>query len=1174
MSSQVLPVIADAMNPDLVGHASKDQNLASAPHHSSWVGASAGTGKTKVLSDRVLRLLLPKGDMAGTEPHKILCLTFTKAGAAEMNIRIAARLAKWASEDEAKLQGDLEKLTGVTPDAKLIEAARQLFARVVDAPGGLNVMTIHAFCESVLRRFPVEAGLPPSFEKLEDPKPLLKKTVLETLGEIQKSESEKPAFQKLVRSLSADDLTQLTGALFKTHRLDFEDGKAQVTGSYETRARHRLGLSLQATYEGAVRDFIDRAFPLFREISAYCDSHAVKGKLVGDFLNSASIFSGWVELNSPPANEIKDRFIADFCTKAGTLKSLKNSDETLNTLYGQLDDAYAKLIETVAALESAELTGQLFAFANKVHTRFARAKERQGLLEFDDLIARTADLFQGRLFGGSLDNAFEWVLYRLDGGIDHILVDEAQDTNEDQWAVIDTLVKPLLEGTGARDDVFRTLFVVGDDKQSIYGFQGAEPGIFDEKRRYYKTAFARVEHPFEDIPLNVSFRSQAPVLRFVDRLFEEDFLRKSLTDQDGEINHAASKMADSGTVTLWPLETGAPEKENAKWPLPSIEEKGEAAEKASAARLAEKIADEIAGWIARKRLLHTNKGARAVTADDILILLRRRSPFQKDLVRELKKRGVAVEGLDRMILTEHIAIQDILAAANVALLPEDDYALACLLKSPLIGWDDEKLMALCLPRQDGQHLIETLKDEAILSWLQDLQELARTQTPYGFFASLLASPCPADPKGSGWRAIYRRLSEEAFDPLETFLGQAASWVSARQYQGLQAFVAEAATAQTEIKREMEKANGRVRIMTAHGAKGLQAPIVILADAARSKQSLNQMSAIESRLYTDREDMTILATTEARKNVAVLTNAQNRKQNEEIDEYRRLLYVALTRAEDELYICGSINKESDLSEESWYSLAHKLFREMETTPPTGYTIEHNARGHQIFRREAPLPQAELREADEVKPEKERLLLPEWVFTPVPHHEEKTRILQPSKAALPDERLISPLDPHIRTEGERRFKRGLIIHAALQFVPDLPEARRDQALKVFLAQKAHRLSDTQQQEIAAEILTILQDPVFAPVFGEGSKAEVPILGEAGNEKERVSGQVDRLVILPDKVLIIDYKTNRPAPENPEDIPQAYRVQLRAYKDILSRIYKDREISCGLLWTHIPRLVNVDV
>jgi ATP-dependent helicase/nuclease subunit A len=818
------------------------------------------------------------------------------------------------------------------------------------------------------------------------------------------------------------------------------------------------------------------------------------------------------------------------------------------------------------AIVCAETTRDLLLIGQAVLQRYQRLKEERGAVDFDDLILRTLSPLKGEVKTLKGLKVTPWILYKLDEGLDHILVDEAQDTNPEQWEIIRALTDDFFSGEGAADDL-RTLFVVGDKKQSIFSFQRAAPEKFDDMYRWFDKKIRESGRAFAPVDINTSFRSVRTVLDAVDAVFAP--ARNLMA---GYPAHIAQREGQPGLVELWPLFETAQDVEEeeqsdthvtAGWTLPDRLVENES----GSARMASKIGDTIKSWLDQKTRLDSYD--RPIRAGDVMVLVRARNAFVNQLVRALKKRKVPVSGIDRMVLGEQIAVQDLCAAASFALLPDDSLTLASLLKSPFIGMDEDTLYALAHGRPST--LWNSLKesgDGLIVSWLEKLIAQAGSLHPYEFFSRLVQEPCPAD-SASGMRAIRRRLGEDALDPLDEFLNLTLTYQSGHR-GGLQSFLHWHEQGSSEIKRQMEEAGGAVRIMTVHGAKGLQAPIVFLPDTVRVKNPdpdkilWPSRTSLDVPLYLPSRESTPQAAAQARADV-------ERQMDE---EYRRLLYVAMTRAEERLYIGGYINKRGPTQggrTAYWYD---DIRSALESHPdirrePSGIA-DKDGNDQPLLRLAAggSAGPDKAHKKNDTRKDTIDAALPAWAFKPAPAEPFPPRPLAPSRPSEPEPAAASPL----AESQAHRFRRGNAAHRLLQTLPELPHAARRAAAEKFLARPALGLPPEMQKSIAGEIMAILEDKTFGPIFGPGSMAEVPVTGFL-HGKTLVSGQIDRVLVTDEDILIVDFKTNRPPPENVANVPPAYLRQMKIYAGLMREIYPGRTVRAALLWTDGARLMEID-
>lgn len=1107
------------------------QDAAADPAASVWVSASAGTGKTHVLTNRVLRLLLD-----GAAPERILCLTYTKAAAAEMANRLQNELAAWTVEPEKRLSETLRRLTGDIPEVETLAGARRLFARVLDAPGGLRIQTIHAFCQSLLGRFPVEVGLPPGFSALDD-------------------ESAGVLLAEATASVLASPDQDLQAAVARLSALASDDHFDGLVQSF-VGARMRLPEDLGAATLD--RHLADLARLLGRKPDATGGREAaVAGFVTARLGDMAPVHAAVAVLRGGTKTDIKmaDRLAAcceafDYETYASvfltgdgvprvdpiTKKWGAAHPDILNWMHGEALELVA-VEEAAMRAEVHQASRALMIVGTAIIDRYHRAKALRRAIDYDDMVSKARDL----LTRGA---AAEWVLFKLDGGIDHLLIDEAQDTSPAQWQLVRALTGEFFAGAGAAPR-HRTLFAVGDVKQSIYSFQGAAPEVFGEERRRVDAAARAADKTFRAVGLDLSFRSAPLVLSLVDAVFARDPARPGVVE--GEVlEHKAFRKNAGGDIELWPIEKGETVDEPDGWTPVSEARRGRSAQTV----LAERIAARIAGWLAAGERLPAR--GRALRPGDIMVLVRRRTAFVDALTRACKAMGVPVAGSDRMRLAEQLGVRDLIAMGRFALLPDDDLTLATVLKGPFIGLDEDALFDLAHNRPEGGRLWRALVARAAErpdfaaahGVLAEVLARADYVTPFAFFTTLLD-------EGGGRRRLIGRLGREAIEPVEEFLAHALRH-EAEEAPSLEAFLHGVESGETELKRDLDRGRDEVRILTVHASKGLEAPVVILPDTtALPKPS-------ESLLWSE-GGLPVWALKGAMA-VPEVARVRDAMREAALREYRRLLYVALTRAEDRLVIAGWAGRNPrGYDDGSWYDLIAAAFPPQagqEEIQP-GFTAR---RLHQAPRETA----AERRHLAAAGPI--ALPLPDWALRPAPVERRPSDPLSPSRAADADLGVASPL----LLAGTERFLRGRLVHRLLELLPDLDPARRPAAAARFLETRAPDLDAGQRDALAAETLAVLDHPAFAPVFGPGSRPEVPVAALIG--AETVVGQIDRLVVLPDRVLIVDFKTDRPSPADWRAVAPGYIRQLALYRAVVAHLFPAMPIEAALLWTETPRLMPI--
>ena len=1143
--------------------ASEGQRLAALPHHSAWVEANAGSGKTKVLIDRVARILL-----TGVDPDSILCVTYTKAAASEMQSRLFERLGSWCVMEEETLKQALSKLEN-RPIASYthtnIDRARQLFADALETPGGLRIETIHAFAGRVLRRFPLEAGIAPGFSELDDD---------------DASDLWNAAFRELGRSVVRGD-----EKLVEAARCAAEAGGGKGFEAIRALLPRRAAIQRYIDQSGGMEPAIARlaatlqapalspSAMLEKAMSADLPRQALKD-LLGALPTAKKSDA---DLATTLATVLSDASAEDRFTAYTSLAFTKSGDQRKSNPYtadaikvapacalffqtkeipqgSEIQRIYA-IAEALNAARMFERSAALLRLASTLFNEFGERKRARAGLDFDDLIETTSHLLNHQ-------HAAEWVLWKLDGGITHILLDEAQDTSPAQWNILRALTADIFAGVGAERKEQRTLFVVGDRKQSIYSFQGADPEFFLlQKQGFIDDAVAaKIDH---EIPsLAMSFRSSPEVLDYVDAVFDTDVFTPDAPftiappDAADVMRHTAFRRTQPGTVELWPLEPKSDVEPAEPWDAPR-EMQSAASPKA---KLAQRIADFIRRELDTGAAVWDSNTQRPARPGDFLILVRGRTGGLFDgILQALKRRNIPVAGADRIQLLDSLPVQDLLNLVRFALCPEDDLTLAEILKGPFaveaevdgLKWmDDDALFRIANPRKGSLWSAVQSARLPVTAFLEDV--LARRHhAPFEFLTHALErGQGLARP---GWELILSRFGGPAREPVTALIDRAASF-DAGEAPSLQMFLDAVERRGGEVKRELSGPQDEVRVMTVHGAKGLEAPIVILPDTCSAHR-------------TDRDGVFI---TEGGapiwagpKTNDVKLSAELRAISEAraLREHRRLLYVALTRAQDRLIVCGAFSgnpKSAGHAETSWYTVCQSAMVRLAATG----RVEEIEDGDRTIRRFGAAPERLIPAAITTG---HATTLPAWLTAPAPVIT-ANRVLSPSRLVQKSEPpVISPFGPG-RAE---RLRRGSLIHLLFEVLPELPQRSRRKAAETFL-KKQPDLSADQRKEMLASTLTVLEDEQFGAVFAPGGRAEAPIIGPLNGAT--INGRVDRLVITDTEILVVDYKTDRPSPPTVEGVGEAYIAQMAAYRAVLAQRWPNRPIRCLLVWTDGPRLMEI--
>ncbi|MFZ1814829.1 MAG: double-strand break repair helicase AddA [Rhizobiaceae bacterium] len=1141
------------------------QSEASNPSHSAWVSANAGSGKTFVLARRVIRLLLD-----GVVPTRILCLTFTKAAAAEMSNRIFDELGRWVRLDDEALSNQLIDYMGRKPGPREMARARTLFALSLDTPGGLKIQTIHAFCEALLHQFPLEANVAGNFQVLDEAgqAELVSEAKLRTLSALEGSGDIagelRLAHGRLLEFASDQTLDKVINEILKKRNEFLEWTRGDALAAMADVWKH-------LDFDGS-----DDEEALMVSLSAL--KHITREQL--QVLAEAALGDGGASNREFHAKAIALLAMApgrEALRKREALLLTQKREPRKNFVFGQVPGTHQNLVglleqeavycvqclERLGDLEITRNSQDLFLLVQTILEHYQGLKRRQGAADFNDLITAAANLL-------NRSDVRSWVQYKLDQGIDHVLVDEAQDTSPQQWQIINAIIEEFHAGAGVSGRN-RTVFAVGDEKQSIYSFQGADPRGFSEQRSRLRRLFEQAGKTLKPVPLNLSFRSTPDVLGAVDTVFRNPENAKGLSYSGEAVTHTAVRANDPGEVRIWPVIEAEKAEPKTEWnaPIDSL------TPNEPPLVLANRIATTINGWVRDKEWLQGR--GRPVRCGDILILVRKRDRFATAMIRALKELGLSIAGADRLKLTEHIASEDLMALGRVMCLPEDDLALAGLLKSPLFCVSDDELIALASNR-DGQPLWDRLQNlnedvgldlaercREIVARLKNWRELAATLPPHQFYAFVLGP-------GGARKALLARLGSEAEDILDTFEQGALSFEA--KGGSLEGFLASLMRDSPEIKREIDLEQDEIRVITVHAAKGLEAPIVFLVDpCSRPFSSSHEPEFVP--IGTQGIHPGYLWRSGGRNSKALADRLALVRQDAE-EEYRRLLYVGMTRAADRLIVCGYKGTQA-INHAHWHKMIESALRDgarsvlddagnvtelvWQTSPerPGGigkpkYAIASMEKAGEAVNLPDKLP---------AEPSLPRPLNPSQAF----------RFLDESAIATSKQMAG---DPQIAA-NERQFalERGSAIHTLLQYLPDIDLERRAATGEEWLARTYPQWPGSMRGEVLALANAILTKESLQPLFGPNSRAEAAIAGTIrhGSADLPVSGQIDRLAILDDCVLLADFKTDQHPPHSPEATNTRYLLQLALYRNLLREIYPARMVRCLLVWTANADVHEVD-
>ena len=1132
------------------------QARASDPASSAFVSANAGSGKTHVLVQRVIRLLLD-----GVPPEKILCVTFTKAAAANMAERVFSTLGHWVTLDDAALDAAIVEAGITRPTRNLRTTARKLFACALETPGGLKVQTIHALCTRLLQQFPFEANVPARFAVLDDrdQNEMMERANLKVLLDASRDPDSATGRALNVAMANAADVTfkdvVREACLSRDHFMAWTDAAGSADAA-ATQMSSVLGVDPNDTIEDVERAIVDGPhLPRSRweDIAEVLDTSSKSDQNQAAQLREALGFIG-----SAQVDEYLSVFLTDDRTPRKTVvtKKFADNNRAIANLFEQEAGRLGPLIERRRAVTVRDRTQALLHIATAAAANYRREKQERGLLDYDDLIDRTLALLASGASG--------WVHYKLDRGVDHVLIDEAQDTSPRQWDIVSHIISEFTSGAGARDGVVRTIFAVGDEKQSIFSFQGAAPHELADRRQHFHSRFKAAGLKFDPISFTYSFRSGQGVLRAVESAFAvEDVYHSITSDRDGMPPHMALDDAGPSLIELWEL-AEADEKDDIEgWRAPF----DGVALTSPEVKLARRIQAEVRRLVESGTMTGSEGARRPLRYGDMLVLVRRRGNAFDAVIQALKHAGIPVAGADRLKLTEHIAIIDLMNLADALLLPQDDLALAVTLKSPLFGLDEDALFELASKRKGS--LRESLRNAAAEGKFEDiatrLAECERrfvSETPFAFYAWLLGGD-------GGRQRILRRLGHEANDALDEFLELALGY-ERKAPASLQGFMAWLRAADLEVKRDMEISRDEVRVMTVHGAKGLEAPVVFLVDTTSSPSDTQRLRLIRlprGNAAPNAPGVVVWAGKKADDPLAVAA-ARVAMLGETEDEYRRLLYVAMTRAADRLIIGGCMpGNTKTVRKLSWYDLivrglGNSTLNLQEFDTPRDGVVKRYLR---------PEDATDATGAAATPAISTPSVLPSWLLAPAPPEAAADILLRPSDPSEDEaHRVRTGEAQQART---RALQRGTLVHRLLQSLPDVAPERRHAAALAYLARNAGGWTDDERGALADQLMALIADPRFEAVFAAGSRAEVSIVGRLDRPgRPLISGQIDRLVVTPSEVLIVDYKTNHAPPGRAAEAPLGYVRQLALYREVLQKLYPGRPVRAALLWTETTELMEI--
>lgn len=1130
------------------------QKIASDPALNIWVSANAGSGKTHVLTERVLRILLN-----GSNPSSILCLTYTKAAAAVMKQRVFARLLEWTRLDDEQLKHKIFLLEGKEPTVKQLKFARELFARALETPGGLKIQTIHSFCQAILHQFPIEADMPGFFKLDEDAcfelQAAVKKEIIEKIQTYPESDLAKNIMFLLQKLKWSEVDKLLTGSVQNMHKF---------CADYQQKNWQKFFTTLQIKEGVSKEDY-------YKQFTQLIQSSEQKEFL--NFLekNGGNTTIGFIEKLRAAIKDDYANFVASiesaFYTANHQLRSEKNiiikkiidKDPDALAKFTKLREQSLVLVDQIVSLDVWQINQTIKQIFQEFLNLYSQKKQIYGLLSYQDLILKMLYILRRCDIG--------WVHCKLDQGIDHILVDEAQDTNPEQWEIIQHLSSEFFAGAGQKN-IQRSIFAVGDEKQSIYSFQGADPVGFADNRRYFQKRIQNGKQEFREIRLHYSFRSTSSILQAVDCAFSNEKLYKGLSDDKQPTSHAAIRLGFAGEVDIWDYESSEKSEIVEDWCAENISPpKGEV-------KLAEKIAETISLWLNNKEFL-PSKG-RCIEAGDILILVRSRCMFVDALSKALKEKNIPLAGRDRLFLLNHIAIQDLLALTRFVLFSTDDLSLAGLLKSPLFALSEEQLFEVAHQREPGETLWQALQKSAThdpvmkihVDRLAHYRSLADRVSVFEFYSRILD-------QDEGRKKYFAALGEQVNEIFDLFLNYVLNHEK-NNLPGLYIFMEYLLKINPEIKRELGIGMNVVRIMTIHGAKGLEAPVVFLIDQSSPHYKKDR----NSDFYASDQSLDSLPVwiNKSYRNRPCFNKIIEQEQSKQKNEYFRLLYVGMTRAEDRLILCGyKKNNSSDSS--GWLSLVEEEIFKQELQE-ISYDLEGNLTARRFVGSQSITEDLSKSMPQEVVNSKQSLVdIPDFFYQKMPVEKNKKPYIAPSLLSQLNVQLshlkkwtMSPILSRTVDNQVVAIERGLIVHSLLQYLPEIPLEEREIIAQKYVNNHLE-WNDDDKAQLIQDVMKIFMDENLKFLWSKQSRAEVSIMAdiEINGEMQSFSAIIDRLVETDDSVIIVDYKTGA-VPYNSNSIPLPYILQLALYTEVLAPIYPNKSIICFLIYTQGPNIFKI--
>ena len=1067
----------------IIEYAEKIQKEAINIKHSIWVEANAGTGKTKILIDRVLCLLLNN-----IHPNKILCLTFTKAAAAEMKMRLLDKLSSWSIMPEQDLIIEIKALGF---NNKYINRAKHLLSIVMQTNNQMNIQTMHSFCHDLLLKFPIESGISPYFNIIDesDKEQLLEQAWNEIIGNNYNDNDKniiKPSILYLAALNSELELKQIIKNIIN------QKNKINLEQDFLNKIANILHLTPnQLNYQDYVRHICKPNAFIINNLQLIITLFKASNKKT--LINYAQITENWLNHSINQRITNLQEYLSIYITKQGKLRKLERFIENDHITIEQ--NRIAIIYNKLLAIQIYESTSHLFIVAQKIMQQYTKIKNKICSIDFDDQILHVNNLLN--------DLTPAWILSKLDNQFEHILVDEAQDLNPQQWKIIDFFVTEYF----SYPEKQATLFIVGDRKQSIYSFRGSSQYEFDKRFYIYKKLAQQYKFSFKKISMNVSFRSQNNILQLVDKVFTDARAKQGVLNTKDSLKHYSYTNDNNGEITIMPLcyhdytQHNDYLDESAEYKIDNQE------------LTAKNIAQHI------NNILQNDQ----IEPKDILVLVRNRSSIVDYLCKYLKNFSIPTCSIDNSNINKESVIQDIIVVIKTILLPEDDFSITCLLKGPFIGFNEDQIFDLAFKRGNKtiwQQIQKNKSDHLIYQQAYNFITTIIKQkhcNPYKFICYLLETM-------SGYDKLIYYFGEHIIDSINELLNLAL-YYEQNFCISLEGFVHWLNNNETSRSNARDLSRNAVQIMTVHGTKGLQAKIVFLADANRNNSIHNQ----DKKLILH-NDVFFYLTNSTLINSIPEINYQQQENNRQ--ENNRLLYVALTRAAQSLYIYGWNEK---ITANSWYDLINNNITNTNNTLPI---ITNNSNKITCKKTQA-------------------IDMPQWLHE-APSINNNNQYYYKNYTTIAN--TISLLNNKLLIKQQI----GLLTHRLFELcyhVNSIDKIAND-LQKEFLLLSPEIINNTVQK-----VKNIMLNEKFSFIFQHKIKKEVSLAAIINNKI--VNYRIDHLVFHNNFIYIVDFKTSDNISDNKW---QDYIQQMSNYWHIINKIHNDKTILCFIMFTMHNKLVPI--